>query len=77
MTKCSKMLKRTEAASLRKEAKSRKSQSCNGTNFARMKSNILYIWTERCMNAQRSKGNIWKGEGYLEELVASEFEFQL
>ena len=75
MTKGSKMLKRTEAASLRKERMTWKRQFCKGTNFAKTKKIQQFcIFGCRCMNAccrNPSKGNIWKGERYLEELVAS------
>ena len=51
MTKGSKMLKRTEAASLRKERMTWKRQFCKGTNFAKTKkyNNFVYldadVWT--------------------------------
>ena len=45
MTKGSKMLKRREAASLRKERMTWKRQSCKGTNFAKTKkyNNFVYL----------------------------------
>ena len=76
MTKGSKMLKRTEAASMRKVGMTKKRRFCKGTNLAKTKkyNNFVLIFGCRCMNAccrNPSKGNIWKGERYLEELVAS------